>query len=389
MASTTDDKRLTAVESAKKTAVNNANKTYDSMINGTDAKYNELIQASKDWGTKQQQIQQANTDFAIEKINQQKDQTKKDYLKEQTGAYTDYQKATDQYGVGAEKQASAGLQNTGYAESSKVQAFTAYQNRYTTARETYQNAVLNYDMAIKDAQLKNNAALAEIAYKALQTQLEYALEGFQYKNTLLQTKLDTQIKLDSEYHNRYQDVLQQINTENALAEQIRQFNEQQALQKQKMQEEIRQYNETMAYQKSRDAVEDAQWEKQYALSKASASSSGGGSSSRSVSSGGSKSYSSSSSSSKKKSSSSGSSSSKLTSSSKSSSSTKKSTTPVGATSSSSSVKSGGKTWYTLSGKNFGKLGVSGAPSQKTIDKLVSSGKLKAKVINGKMYYRKG
>lgn len=385
MASTTDDKRLTAVESAKKDAINSANKTYDSMINGSDAKYNEMIQASKDYATKQQQIQQANTDFAIEKIEQQKDKAEKDYIKEQTGAYTDYQKATDQYGVAAEQQASAGLQNTGYAESSKVQAFTAYQNRYMTARETYNQAVLNYDNAIKDAQLKNNAALAEIAFNALQTQLEYALQGFQYKNQLLQTKLDTQIKLDSEYHDRYQDVLSQINTENALAEQIRQFNEQQALQKKKMEEEIRQYNETMAYQKSRDAVEDAQWEKEYALSKANASSSGGGSSSRTVSSGGSKSYSSSSST--KSSSSSGSS--KLTSTSSSSSSTKKSTTPVGATSSSSSVKSGGSTWYTLSSKNFSKLGVKGAPSQKTIDKMVSSGQLKAKVINGKMYYQKG
>lgn len=379
MVSTTDDKRLTAVESAKQEAINNANKTYDNMINGTDAKYNELIQANKDWGAKQEQIQQANTDFAIEKIEVQKDRAEKDYLKEQRGAYTDYRKATDQYGVQAEQQASGGLNNAGYAESTKIQAYTAYQNRYATAREVYQNAIVDYDMAIKDAQLKNNAALAEIAYKALQTQLEYALEGFQYKNTLLQTKLDTQIKLDSEYHDRYQDVLSQINTENALAEQIRQFNE-------KMAEDRRQYNESMAYQKSRDAVEDAQWEKQYALSKANVSSSSkSSSSSSSLKSGSSKS----SSSSKKKSSSSESSAKLSNTSSKSSSSKTTSSTPVGATSKSGSVKSGGSTWYTLSGENFGKLGLKGAPSQKKIDSLVADGKLKAKVVNGKMYYKKG
>ena len=261
MASTTDDKRLTAVESAKKEAINTANNTYNNMINQTDSKYNELINANKDYATKQQEIQQQNTDFAIEQINQQKEKAEKDYTKEQTGAYTDYQKATNQYGVQAEQQAMSGLQNSGFAESSKVQAFTSYQNRYSTAREVYNNAVLSYDNAIKDAQLKNNAQLAEIAYQSLQTQLQYALEGFQYKNQLLQTKLDTQIKLDSEYNNRYQQVLSQINTENSLAEQIRQ------------------YNESMAYQKQRDAVEDAQWEKQYALSKASVSSSGSGSSS--------------------------------------------------------------------------------------------------------------
>lgn len=257
MASTTDDKRLTQVESEKKEAINSANNVYNNMINQTDDKYNELINANKDWAEKQQEIQQQNTDFAIEQINQNKQKAEKDYIKEQTGAYTDYQKATDQYGVSAERMATSGLQNTGYAESSKVQAFTSYQNRYSTAREVYNNAVLSYDNAIKDAQLKNNAQLAEIAFQSLQTQLQYALEGFQYKNQLLQTKLDTQIKLDSEYNNRYQQVLSQINTENALAEQIRQ------------------YNESMAYQKERDAVADAQWQKQYNLSLASKSSSGG------------------------------------------------------------------------------------------------------------------
>lgn len=267
MASTTEDKRLTNVESAKKEAITNANNTYNNMINQTDSQYNELIQANKDYATKQQEMQQQNTDFAIEQINQQKDKAEKDYVKEQTGAYTDYQKATDQYGVMAEQQATAGLQNTGYSESSKVQAFTTYQNRYSTAREVYNNAVLSYDNAIKDAQLKNNAQLAEIAFQSLQTQLEYALQGFQYKNELLQTKLNTQIQLDSEYNNRYQQVLSQINTENSLAEQIRQ------------------YNESMAYQKQRDKVADSQWQKQYNLSKASVSGSSGGKSSSKVTSG--------------------------------------------------------------------------------------------------------
>jgi hypothetical protein len=265
MASTTDDKRLTNVESEKKEAINNANNMYNNMINQTDNQYNELINANKDYAQKQQEIQQQNTDFAIEQINQNKEKAEKDYTKEQTGAYTDYQKATDQYGVGAEKMATTGLQNTGYAESSKVQAFTSYQNRYNTAREVYSNAILSYDNAIKDAQLKNNAQLAEIAFQSLQTQLEYALQGFQYKNELLQTKLNTQMQIDSEYNNRYHQVLQQINTENSLAEQIRQ------------------YNESMAYQKQRDAVADAQWQKQYALSQASRSSSGSSGSSKSSS----------------------------------------------------------------------------------------------------------
>ena len=245
MAVNYNDERFAKVEADKQTAINNANNTYNTMINQSDAKYNELIQASKDYATTQQQIQQDNTDFAIEKIEQQKDKVERDYTKEQTAAYTDYQKATDQYGVNAEALAQNGMSNTGYAESSKVQAFTTYQNRYAVARESYNQAVLNYDNAIKEAQLANNAQLAEIAFKALQTQLEYSLQGFQYKNELLQTKLNTQIQLDSEYNNRYQQVLSQINTENSLAEQIRQ------------------YNSTLAFQKQQAAQEQANWQKQY------------------------------------------------------------------------------------------------------------------------------
>jgi hypothetical protein len=336
MASTTDDKRLTNVVNEEKTAINNANKMYDNMINQTDSKYNELINANKDYATKQQEIQQQNTDFAIEQINQNKEKAEKDYTKEQTGAYTDYQKVTDQYGVQAEQMATSGLQNTGFAESSKVQAFTSYQNRYNTAREVYSNAILSYDNAIKDAQLKNNAQLAEIAFQSLQTQLEYALQGFQYKNELLQTKLNTQMQIDSEYNNRYHQVLQQINTENSLAEQIRQ------------------YNESMAYQKQRDAVQDSQWQKQYNLSLASKSSSGSGKSSSKLTNG--------------------------SSSNKSSSSSKK-------TSSSSSKLSDGSSssGWVSSAKMANSLGL---PAAVNLDKVLSKKEYEKKVVDGIGYWRK-
>lgn len=261
-----NDKRFAKVEADKKTAINNANKTYDNMINQTDAKYNELIGATKDYATTQQQIQQDNTDFAIEKIEQQKDKAERDYTKEQTGAYVDYQKATDQYGATAEKLAQNGMSGTGYAETSKIDAFTTYQNRYAVARESYNQAILNYDNSIKEAQLANNAQLAEIAFNSLKTQLEYALQGFQYKNELLQTKLNTSIQLDSEYNNRYQQVLSQINTENSLAEQIRQF------------------NANLSFQKQQAAQQQANWEKQYNASRSSAKLSSGSSSKKSSSS---------------------------------------------------------------------------------------------------------
>ena len=226
-----DDERFTQVEADKDKALGELDATYDKMISDSDKYYQDQIQASKDWADKQSQLQQEKTDFAIEKVEQQKEQTKKDYLKEQSGAYVDWQKQSNQYGANAEAMAAQGMQNTGYSESSQVSMYNTYQNRVATAREAYNQAVLNYNNAITEARLQNNSILAEIAAEALQKQLELSLQGFQYKNTLIQTKADKKTQLDSEYYSRYQDVLKQINTENAMAEEVRQFNEQMAFER--------------------------------------------------------------------------------------------------------------------------------------------------------------
>ena len=219
------DDRFTQVEADKDAAISEMEGTYDQMIGQSDKYYQDQIDAAKEWGDKQAQLQQEQTDFAIEQIEQQKDQANKDYIKEQSGAYQDWQKQSNAYGVSAEKQAAAGLAGTGYSESAQVSMYNTYQNRIATARESYNQAVLNYNNAIKDARLQNNSILAEIAYNSLQTQLQLALQGFQYKNTLVLDKLNTKIELDNQYYQRYQDVLTQMNTENAMAEQIRQYNE--------------------------------------------------------------------------------------------------------------------------------------------------------------------
>lgn len=268
MAVNYNDERFTQVKNEESAALKETQSTYDSMVNQSDKYYQQQIDASKEWADKQTELQQAQTDFAIEKTEQAKEQAKKDYTKEQKGAYTDYQKATNQYGVNAEQQAAQGLNQTGYSESTRTNAYNTYQNRYMSARESYNQAILNYDNAIKEAQLTNNAALATIAYEALQQQLQLSLQGFQYKNTLLLQKLDAVNQTKDRYYQRYQDVLSQINTENALAEQIRQYNESLA-------EEKRQYNATLAFQKSQAAQEQANWEKQFALAKSSSGGSGG------------------------------------------------------------------------------------------------------------------
>jgi hypothetical protein len=349
-----NDSRFQTVEQEKKAALNNVNNMYNNMVSQNDKFYKDQVNLVKDYETTQKDIQQQQTDFTIEKINQQKDQAKQDYTKEQKASYVDYKKATDEYGANAEALAARGLNYSGYAESNKVSMYNTYQNRYATAREVYNRAVLNYDNGIKEAQIANNSALAEISFNSMQKQLELALEGFQYKNTLLQAQLNAKNETEDRYYNRWHDVLEQINTENALAE------------------EIRQYNATLAFQKQQAAQEQANWEKEYALAKSSS-----GSSSVSKSSGGS-------SSSSKKSSSSSSSSKKKTSSSKSSSSIAKGSGSGGGGFRGSSSSSSGK-W--LSAREVANS--LGLPAAVDLSKVISTKEYEVRTTkDGFKQYRK-
>lgn len=266
-----DDEKFKQVEQDKEAALNDVSNTYDNMINQSDKFYEDQKNAAKDYAEEQAKIQQANTDFAIDTINQQKDQAEKDYTREQKASYVDWQKQSNQYGANAEQMAASGLTNTGFSESSQVSMYNQYQGRVATARESFNKAVLSYDNAIKEAQLANNSKLAEIAYQALQTQLELSLQGFQYKNELLSTKLQQQQATEDRYYSRWQDVLNQMNQENQFAESIRQYEQNYKFQLQQFEEEkkqfqlsynqqikefdenIRQFDEQMAYYREKDA----------------------------------------------------------------------------------------------------------------------------------------
>ena len=243
-----DDERFAQVEQDKNQALSEMEETYDGIIDQTDQFYNDQIDASKQWAEQQSQIQQEKSDFAIEQIEQQKDQAHKDYVKEQSGSYADWQKQSNRYGAEAERQASAGLTGTGFSESSQVAMYNQYQNRVATAREVFSRAVLNYDNAIKDARIQNNAVLAEIAANAHKEQLELALQGFQYKNDLILEQANKKIEVDNMYYNRWLDVLNQINTENAMAEDVRQFEKNYELQSRQLDESIRQFEKNYELQ---------------------------------------------------------------------------------------------------------------------------------------------
>ncbi len=243
-----EDERFKDVEADKQVALDNINNTYNNMINQSDKFYEDQKAAVEDYKNTQQQIQQENTDFTIQQIEQQKEQANKDYTKEQKASYVDWQKQSNQYGANAEQMAASGLTNTGFSESSQVSMYNQYQGRVATARESYNQAVLNYNNSIKEAQLTNNAKLAEIAFNALQTQLQLSLEGFQYKNSLLSEQIQQQQATDDRYYSRWQDVLGQMNQENQFQESIRQYEQNYKLQTQQFEEEKRQYEQSYALQ---------------------------------------------------------------------------------------------------------------------------------------------
>jgi hypothetical protein len=154
----------------------------------------------------------------------------------------DWQKQSNQYGANAEQMASQGMMGTGYSESSQVAMYNQYQNRVATTREAIANATLQYNNAIKEAQIQNNSIMAEIAAEAYKKQLELALQAFQHKNSLIMNLSDKKMQTEQMYYQRAQDVLAQINQENALKAEMEYKNAALA-------EEQRQFNETMAFQK--------------------------------------------------------------------------------------------------------------------------------------------
>lgn len=280
-----EDEKFQQVEAEKETALNDINSKYDNMISQSDQFYQDQKDAIQDYADEQSKIQQEQSDFAIQQIEQQKEQTSKDYTKEQKGAYADWQKQSNQYGANAETMASQGLMGTGYSESSQTSMYNQYQGRVATARESYVQAIQNYDNQITQARLTNNSVLAEIAFNSLQQQLALSLEGFQYKNSLIEQQIAQQQATEDRYYSRWQDVLNQMNQENQFAEsirqyeqnyefqtkqfeeQVKQFEQNYQLQIKQYEEGIRQFEEQMAYYREKDAQENAYKIKQLELQK--------------------------------------------------------------------------------------------------------------------------
>lgn len=245
-------------------ALANQQQAYEENYNNQVNSYDQLLNEQRNLVDEQTRVanenQQARTDYQIGLIDQQKEQAAKDTQKEVRGSYIDYMRETNRYGANRENLASNGMTNQGYTESLMASMYNTYQSRVATAKESLQKANQEYQNQINQALLENNATLAETALNALQQKMQLSLQGFEYKNTLYQKRLEYLQNLDNTYYNRNQALNDNITTYQNAITSINQSQRDYDLKQKQFNEQVRQYNESLKEQKR-------QFDKEYALSK--------------------------------------------------------------------------------------------------------------------------
>ena len=248
----TEEERYAKVEADKQAAINQSNQTYNDLL----ASNTQLAQQQKDyinnWQTTQNEIADKNASYQTELQNQNKQKAQNEFKNESIASKNAYYDFINPYGANAEIQAQNGLNNTGYSETTKLGAWNTQQNRTAQARASMNNAIQQYDNAIKEIELNRDTTKSQYALQALQQQLEAAMQEFNNSSQLKQNQLSNNQALESEYNNRYDTVWNQINTEKQQTEAIRQYEQNYALQQQQYQEDIRQFDENIAYLKAKD-----------------------------------------------------------------------------------------------------------------------------------------
>ena len=243
------DERLKTIENQRQNALNESNNVYNNILRDNETLYNQQQEYVKQYQTTQDDILNKQLENNLQKIEQQKKDTRNNFDTESIRARNSYEAYVNPYGYNANRLVDNGLSNSGTVKMSNDAAFTAYNSRVATANKAMQDAITQYDLAISDARLNNDVQKAQNALAALQMNLDFTTNFYSNKANYSINQLNSNQNLDNTYYSRYQDIINQINYE-------------------KEQEEARrQYEQQFAYQKQRDKVADSQWQKQYELSK--------------------------------------------------------------------------------------------------------------------------
>jgi len=176
-----------------------------------------------------------------QKLGQVKTDQAKAFQKEATGAYTDYQKFTNQYGAQAEQQAMEGTTGTGFSETSKVRAYGEYQRRYTSAKDTMEKNNVAVDLAMSEARLKGDVQLAQQALELYTMKNQNTLRDFEFSSNLALQQITTNMNIANMFYGRQQDLINQITQQQQAQFQREQFD----------------------YSKEQDRMAQSNWEREF------------------------------------------------------------------------------------------------------------------------------
>ena len=215
MGSILEDERLQNIKQEEKETLEELEELYGGQISTSKELYEAMKEATESLGKEQTEQLKEQTQLAVEQLQQKKEETKQDYLREQSAAYTDYRRQSQLHGVHEEALAESGLRNTGYAETSRVAMYNQYQNRVAAARAGYTAAMSNYDLGIRQAQAQNSALLAQIALDTLQMQLKFTMDAFRFESQLQREHYEQKGQVQQDYLQQYESQLEQVRREQA------------------------------------------------------------------------------------------------------------------------------------------------------------------------------
>ena len=229
-----EQERVNNVYNQREKALAENNSMYEGLINDAGA----VRDQQNAYLAQQQQIQNENLDkqLAYQEgiVNQQKEEAKQNQRVEENKAKNAYQNYINPYGLQNERLYSAGLGNSGVSETSKLGAYTNYQNRVSAAAGAYQKAITNYDNDINQARLNNDVQKAQNALNKLKLELQNTQDYYSNVASLSQQKLKASQSLQSQYLDQYNTVYNQILNEKKFDESVRQWNKEYSLSQQKL-----------------------------------------------------------------------------------------------------------------------------------------------------------
>lgn len=215
------DERLQDIETERDFAVSDKIAEYNDMMARSERDKEQALAGLDASKKEQEQILNDSYELTKSELEDSKEQARDSYKNEQSAAYVDYKKASDPYGANAEQMAAAGMSRTGYSESSRVRMYNQYQARVAVARDTFKRAEVEYGKAMAEAKLKNSSALAEIAARTYEKQIEISMSYLAEYYALLEQRDAAIGKINDEYSERWLDMLKVIEAEKAAEEEAK------------------------------------------------------------------------------------------------------------------------------------------------------------------------